>query len=118
MNGEPSISNHDEYIHTYIQTHKEPYIPLHRVAAPDEVRADRDVEEDPSAARNILRWPRIPSLPSQVPYRPSHAFKWAMLIMHKHLRAMYVCGTYPGEHHGIRADNPGATGPRQDDFAQ
>ena len=28
---------------------------------------------------------------------------------------MYVCSTYPGEHHGIRAINPGATGPRQDD---
>ena len=61
MDGEPSISNHDEHIHTYI--HKDPYIPLYRVAAPDEVRADHDIEEGSFAARNILRWPRIPSLP-------------------------------------------------------
>ena len=63
LNGEPSISNHDECIHIHTFIHKEPNIPLHRVAAPAKVRADRDVEEDPSAARNILRWPRIPSLP-------------------------------------------------------
>ena len=33
--------------------------------------------------------------------------------MHKHLWAMYVCSTYPGEHHGISANNPGATGTRR-----
>ena len=48
MDGELSITkNHDYYyLHTYIRQ----YIPLHRVAAPDEVRADHDSEEDPSAA--------------------------------------------------------------------
>ena len=30
--------------------HQEPYIPLHIVATPDEVRADHDSQEDPSAA--------------------------------------------------------------------
>jgi hypothetical protein len=49
MDGELSITkDHYDYLHTYIQ--KEQYIPLHRVATPDEVRADRDIEEDLSAA--------------------------------------------------------------------
>ena len=50
-------------MHTYIHAYREQDKPLHRVATPDEVRVDRDVEEDSFAARNILRWPRIPSLP-------------------------------------------------------
>jgi hypothetical protein len=68
MDGEPSINNHDEHIHTYI--HKEPYIPLHRVAAPDEVRADRDVDEDPSAASQhpSLASDPFPSLASSLSF--------------------------------------------------
>jgi hypothetical protein len=47
MDGELSITkDQDDYLHTYIR----PYIPLHRMASPDEVRADHDSEEDPSAA--------------------------------------------------------------------
>jgi hypothetical protein len=60
MDGEPSISNHDAFIHTVTYMHKEPYIPLHRVAAPDEVRADRDVEEDPFADLGFLPFPSLP----------------------------------------------------------
>ena len=51
MDGELSITkNHDDYLHTYIRQ----YIPLHRVATPDEVRADHDSQEDPSASQYRL----------------------------------------------------------------
>ena len=59
------------YIHTYIQ--KEQYIPLHRVATPDEVRTDRDIQR-----RSLISIPSLNWQPSYIHTVSSHALQWAM----------------------------------------
>ncbi len=81
MDGELSINNHhDGYMHTYI--HKEQCIPLHRVAAPDEVRADRDIQRRSLNAIPSLNW------------QPSYIHTYSLItctsmsyVMHKSLLA-------------------------------
>jgi hypothetical protein len=76
MDGEIPINNHhNEYIHTYIHMYiqKQPYIPLHRVATPDEVRTDRDIQRRFLISITSLSWQ-----PSHIHTVSSHALQWAM----------------------------------------